>query len=484
MSEIEHRAMRVLVADDEDSIRFVLREALEGEGHVVEEARDGDAAAQALASGSFDLAFLDIRMPGQTGLEVLDQVRGTGATTAVVIMTARNTLDNAVEAMKRGALDYLVKPFSLAEATALAERARTTQALRRELRELRREVGRSVSPGGERLVGKSPALLEIFKTVGKVAVRNVSVLITGESGTGKELVARALHAASPRCDAPFIAVNAAAIPRELLESELFGHERGAFTGAIAARLGRFREASGGTLFLDEIGDMPVELQAKLLRVLQSGEVVPVGGREPVHVDVRVVAATHRDLDQAVKTGGFREDLLYRLRVVPIEIPPLRERRDDIRTLATHFVERYAGELCEGQIELAPSTLEYLEKFDWPGNVRELENAVKRALVLTSANVLSKDDFAFLDRRVESEPEGATLAELVEQEVLDALRDAEPSDIHRTVLERIERPLIDTVLRHTGGNQIKAAALLGINRNTLRKKIGDLGIDLPGREADE
>jgi two-component system nitrogen regulation response regulator GlnG len=477
----DRAGLHVLVADDEDSIRFVLREALEGEGHTVDEAADGEAAAQALSSGAFDLAFLDIRMPGQTGLEVLEQLRGTGATTAVVIITAQNTLDNAVEAMKRGALDYLVKPFSLAEALALVARARTTQALQREVRELRREVARGVTPGGERLVGRSPALLEIFKTVGKVAVRNVPVLITGESGTGKELVARALHAASPRSEAPFVAVNAAAIPRELLESELFGHERGAFTGAISARLGRFREASGGTLFLDEIGDMPVELQAKLLRVLQSGEVIPVGGRDPVHVDVRVVAATHRDLDQAVRTGDFREDLLYRLRVVPIEIPPLRERRDDIRTLASHFVDRYAEELCEGPIELAPTTLEYLEQHDWPGNVRELENAVKRALVLASTNVLTPDDFAFLGDGTPAEPEGASLTELVVEAVREALADPQPKDIHRTLLEQVERPLIETVLQHTDGNQIRASALLGINRNTLRKKIGDLGIDLPRRE---
>ena len=481
MTSRDPHSMHVLVADDEDSIRFVLREALEGEGHRVEEARDGDSAAQQLAAGAFDLAFVDIRMPGRSGLEVLEQVRATGSTTAIVIITAQNTLDNAVEAMKRGALDYLVKPFSLAGALALVERARSTQALQREVQELRREVSRGITPGGERLVGASPALLEIFKTVGKVAVRNVPVLITGESGTGKELVARALHAASPRSAAPFVAINAAAIPRELLESELFGHERGAFTGAISARLGRFREASGGTLFLDEIGDMPIELQAKLLRVLQSGEVVPVGGRDPVHVDVRVITATHRDLDQAVRQGQFREDLLYRLRVVPIEIPPLRERREDIRTLAQHFVERYAGELCEGEVSLAPSTFDLLEQHDWPGNVRELENAIKRALVLASTPVLSPQDFAFLADGARDEPERPSLPELVVAEVRDALDEPSPHDIHQRVLERVERPLLETVLRHTDGNQIRAAALLGINRNTLRKKIGDLGIELPRRE---
>jgi len=474
------RSLRILVADDEDSIRFVLREALEGEGHLVEEARDGDAAIQALSAAEFDLAFVDIRMPGITGLEVLDQIRTTGSTTAIVIITAQNTMDNAVEAMKRGALDYLVKPFSLAEVMALAERAGHTQALQREVRELRREVGRTRSPRGERLVGSSPELLEIFKTVGKVAVRNVPVLITGESGTGKELVARALHSASPRSDAPFVAVNAAAIPRELLESELFGHERGAFTGAISARLGRFREASGGTLFLDEIGDMPIELQAKLLRVLQSGEVIPVGGREPVHVDVRVVTATHRDLDRAVKDGGFREDLLYRLRVVPIALPPLRERGADIGTLANHFVERYAGELCGSDVSMAPSALAYLEQYEWPGNVRELENAIKRALVLATTSILSPADFQFLEQTGAPEPEGISLSDLVTENVRSALTAPEPTEIYHLLLEQVEKPLVETVLRHTEGNQIRAAALLGINRNTLRKKIIDLGIDLPSR----
>ena len=271
-------SMHILVADDEPSIRFVLQELLEGLGHRLTVVEDGDAALGALTRESFDLAFLDIRMPGLTGIEVLQQTRALGSDASIVIMTAQNLLENAVESMKSGALDYLLKPFALAEVKALVEKALSTRALKREVRELRRAVGRSMSPGGDRMVGSSPALLEVFKTIGKVAPRNVPVLVTGESGTGKELVAHAIHAASPRADSPFIAVNAAAIPRELLESELFGHERGAFTGATTSRPGRFREASGGTLFLDEIGDMATDLQAKLLRVLQTGEVTPVGGR--------------------------------------------------------------------------------------------------------------------------------------------------------------------------------------------------------------
>ncbi len=471
----------ILIADDEASIRFVLREALETAGHEIDEVETGDAALEALSRGGYDLAFLDIRMPGPSGLDLLDQINALGVDTSAVIITAQNTMDNAVEAMKRGALDYLVKPFPLAAAVTLAEKALRTRVLHAEVQELRREVGRSMTPGGERIVGRSPELLEIFKTIGKVALHNVPVLITGESGTGKELVAHAIHAASPRAEEPFVVVNAAAIPRELLETELFGHERGAFTGAVEARAGRFREASGGSLFLDEIGDMPIELQAKLLRVLQNGEITSVGGTEVIHVDVRIIAATHRDLDEELKRGRFREDLLYRLRVVPIHIPPLRERPDDVELLARTFVTRYAGELSEGPTDLADTTIDCLLAHNWPGNVRELENAIKRALVLHAGGVLSPDDFDFLAGGSGGEAGNAeSLAQLVTSEVKAALDDTDPSEVYRKILERVERPLLETVLARTGGNQIRAAALLGINRNTLRKKIGELDISVPTR----
>jgi two-component system nitrogen regulation response regulator GlnG len=293
----------------------------------------------------------------------------------------------------------------------------------------------------------------------------VPVLVTGESGTGKELVARAIHAASPRAERAFVAVNTAAIPRDLLESELFGHERGSFTGAVAARSGRFREASGGTLFLDEIGDMSSDLQAKMLRVLQDQVVTPVGSNTSQKVDVRILAATHRDLDQAVSSGDFREDLLYRLRVVPMHLPSLRERRDDVRVLAEHFIARYAEDLAGGPRSLADEAISVLLRHSWPGNVRELENAVKRALVLGSGAVLTPEDFAFIQ-----EPEvvksATTLDELVRREA-DTELDRESDEIYRSILERVERPMIEAALARTEGNQIKAAALLGINRNTLR-----------------
>ena len=485
MSEERARASderaRVLVADDEPSILENLREWLSDEGHEVVTVASGDAAFEALAGQDFDIAFLDIRMPGATGLEILERVRTLGSDTAVVIMTAESTFDNTMEAMKRGALDYLRKPFSLAETGVLVTKALRNRALEREVRLLRREVaGRHGPP--DRLIGRCDAMLEVFKTVGKVAMSDVPVLITGETGTGKERVARAIHEASARAGQRFVAVNTAAIPRELLESELFGHERGAFTGAVEARTGRFREAAGGTLLLDEIGDMAVDLQAKLLRVLQNGEVTSVGGKRAERVDVRVIAATHRDLDQLVRDGRFREDLLYRLRIVPVHLPPLRERNEDVRSLAEHFVALYAEDLVGGARWLSEAALEKLVGHPWPGNVRELENAIKRALVLASGDVLSPEDFAFLLHRADGEAEEPlSFADLVEHEIEAALADPQGGgELYRRVVESVERPLLAAALERTGGNQIRAAALLGINRNTLRKKIVDLGIALPGR----
>jgi two-component system nitrogen regulation response regulator GlnG len=378
--------------------------------------------------------------------------------------------------MKRGAFDYLTKPFGTQEVLALVEKALRSRALESEVRALRRALGKGAA-ASERLVGKSGALLEVFKIIGRVARSDVPVLVTGESGTGKELIARAIHAASPRAAGPFVAVNAAAIPRELLESELFGHERGAFTGAVDARPGRFREASGGTLFLDEIGDMPVDLQAKLLRVLQSGEVTSVGGRRAEPVSVRIIAATHRDLDALVASGAFREDLLYRLRVVPIAVPPLRERREDIPPLIDHFLTRYDAELTGGMHVISPAAALRLVRHAWPGNVRELENAIKRALVLAPAEVIGPDDFAFLDG-APAERVAMSLEAIVRAETEAALDADAPGDVHAALLARVEKPLIEAALARTGGNQLRAAERLGINRNTLRKRIVELGIDVP------
>jgi two-component system nitrogen regulation response regulator GlnG len=473
------RTARVLIADDESSIRFVLRETLEEAGHQVTEATSGDEALAALAETHFDLAFFDIRMPGPSGLDLLDHLRAIGSETAVVIITAQNTFENAVEAMKKGALDYLVKPFRMTEVMALTEKAMRALALQREVESLRKEVSKQAIPS-ERLVGKSPLMLDIFKIIGKVASSEVSVLITGESGTGKELVARAIHNASSRTTAPFSAINTAAIPRELLESELFGHERGAFTGAVDARPGRFREASGGTLFLDEIGDMPLDLQAKLLRVLQTGEVTPLGGRRSIPVDVRIVAATHHDLEEDARQGKFREDLLFRLRVVPIHLPALRERPEDVPALVDHFLGRYSEELAGSRRWVADEALKKLVRHSWPGNVRELENAIKRALVLAAGDVLVPDDFDFLDDSSAALGNASDIAALIRGDVRSELDGPETGTLYREWITRIEKPLIETVLTHTGGNQIRTAAILGINRNTLRKKIVELDIALPER----
>jgi two-component system nitrogen regulation response regulator GlnG len=469
---------RILVADDERSIRFVLREALVGAGHEVIEAQSGDEARERLGAQSFDLAFLDIRMPGPTGLELLDELRVRGNGPAVVIMTAQNTFDNAIEAMKRGAFDYLTKPFDLRQVEALVEKARQLRRLRGEVAELRRELG-TVFRGGEMLVGRSAAMLETFKIIGKVAASDASVLVLGESGTGKELIARAIHYHSRRREGQFVAVNMSALPSELIEAELFGHERGAYTGATEARIGRFREAQGGTLLLDEIGDLPLVLQAKLLRVLQEREVTPLGGKHALPIDVRIIAATHQDLARLVAEKRFREDLYFRLNVVPIRIAPLRERREDIPVLVHHFVERFSRELDVPRRWPTEAAMELLARQPWPGNVRELENAMKRALVLSSGEVITPDDIqTAAGLGIPPSGEWTDLARREFARALDASEGevAEGTGPYWEFVERLERVVIREALGRCGGNQIRASRMLGINRNTLRKKMTDLGID--------
>jgi two-component system nitrogen regulation response regulator GlnG len=477
-SATESTMSRILVADDESSIRFVLREALEDRGHEVIEAEDGEEARRRLSAEPLDIAFLDIRMPGASGLDLLAEVvaRGTEAP-VVVIITAQNTFENAIEAMKRGAFDYLTKPFGLAQVHALVEKALRQRSLRSEVAELRRRVG-EVFRAGEALVGRSDAMVETFKTIGRVAASEAAVLIRGESGTGKELIARAIHYHSARREGPFVAVNMSAIPSELVEAELFGHERGAFTGATQARPGRFREAAGGTVLLDEIGDLSLPLQAKLLRVLQEREVTPLGGERSVAIDVRILAATHQNLEEAVRAGGFREDLYFRLNVVPIHVVPLRERREDIAVLVHHFVERFSRELGVRRRWPTEDALQALAAHDWPGNVRELENVLKRGLVLASGDVLTDED---LELAARPEPgEAGDWAEQARRELaglLDAPEDAGTRP-YWSFVNRLERTIIREALVRCGGNQIRAARRLGINRNTLRKKVQELGIALP------
>src|SRR5512135_27 len=473
---------KVLIADDDESVRWVLKKALEKEGLETALAKDGAEAFERITEGDVAIALMDIRMPGMNGLEALEKIKDDGPGASVIIMTAQATMQNAIEAMRRGAYDYITKPFDLDEVGILVHKALDVRRLSREVDTLRAEV-REKYEGG--LIGNTPAMQEIYKTIGRVAESDATVLIHGESGTGKELVARAIHFHSKRSGRPFVAVNSAAIPSELLESELFGHEKGSFTGAVARKIGKFEAAAGGTLFLDEIGDMSLSLQGKLLRVLQEREFERVGGTEPIRTDVRVIAATHHNLEKMVRENRFREDLFYRLNVIQINIPPLRKRKDDVEPLAEFFMHKYQGSDAKKKI-LTPETLKILRAYDWPGNVRELENAVQRAITLSQGDKIFPDS---LPPQIFKPGQGAYLSfeNFLEEKLADLVErmgGLERGDIYSLVLHRVEKPLITLVLRKTEGNQVRAAHLLGINRNTLRKKIKELGIKGPFNEEGE
>ena len=472
-------ATTVLVADDDQAIRLVLRHRLEAAGYRVEEAVDCASALAALKTGTFDVALLDIMMPGSGGLEVLSQVREENLRTRIIVITAASTMNNAVEAMKRGADEYLTKPFSnLDLITDAVSRAARLGAQASDSSRLRGELGQRLV-GGE-IVGRSPAMQEIYKLVGRLVNNDANVLICGESGTGKELVARAIHFKSERWRAPFVAVNCSAIPQGLLESELFGHERGAFTGATERRAGKFELAGKGTLFLDEISDMPLELQPKLLRALQEREFSPVGSSEVRRLQARVIAASNQDLEAAVKARRFREDLYFRLRVIPIFLPPLRERREDIPELVDYFIAKAARDMGSKVTMAGDDALARLTAYNWPGNVRELENCVLRAALLAPGNVIRADDLILGSSAPVSHPadSGNTSPEdLIGRAVrnyLDELND-DALDVYQALSLKLERPLIETVLERFHGNQVRAARFLGFNRNTLRKKLNELKI---------
>ncbi len=463
---------RVLIVDDDESVRWVLKKSLEKEGLTTALAKDAAEAFDWLRDDDISVVLMDIRMPGMSGLDALEQIQKRG-NVSVIIMTAQATMQNAIEAMRRGAYDYITKPFDLDEVNILVKKAMEVRRLSQEVSALRAEV-REKYEGG--LVGGTPAMQDIYKTIGRVAESDATILIHGESGTGKELVARAIHFHSKRAGRPFTAVNSAAIPSELLESELFGHEKGAFTGAIGRKIGKFEAAAGGTIFLDEIGDMGLSLQGKLLRVLQEKEFERVGGTEPIRSDARVIAATHHNLEKAMREKRFREDLFYRLNVIQINIPPLRKRKDDIVPLAEHFMRKYQPEPGRRKA-LTPETLKILRAYDWPGNVRELENAVQRAVTLSQGDKIFPDA---LPQQIFKPGHGVTISfeNFLEEKLSDLVErmgGLEQGDIYGMVLQRVEKPLITLVLKKTGGNQVRAASLLGINRNTLRKKIKELGI---------
>lgn len=472
----------ILVADDEESMRWVLSKALKKKGFSVDLARDGDEALRYIKTNTYDLAILDIKMPGLSGLELLDRVRELKSDLLVVIMTAEASMKNAVEAMKRGAYDYLTKPFDLDVIDAIIEKVNRAREMTSQVTFLKEEL-KDRYQLEKTIIGNSPAMREIYKTIGKVAPSDVTVLVQGESGTGKELIARAIHFNSKRLGKPFIALNCAAIPKELLESELFGFEKGAFTGATERKLGKFEQANGGTIFLDEIGDMPIDLQAKILRVLQEKEVTRTGGNQSISVDVRIVAATNQDLEESVRRKAFREDLYYRLNVIPLQLVPLRERNEDIPLLVEYFLAKICAELEVPVKRCSPDALRLLTGYTWPGNVRELENTIKRAVILSSDPLLTIADFPGL--RVQKGGEPVQSEELSLEGIVDIklrgsftnMEKMESGDVYTMVLEQVERPLIRFVLEKTRGNQVRAADILGINRNTLRKKITELGIEV-------
>ncbi len=469
---------RILVADDEESMRWVLSKALGKKGFEIDLASDGNQAEDLFLRNNYDLAILDIKMPGISGLDLLSRFQDTRPQTLIVIMTAESSMKNAVEAMKRGAYDYITKPFDLDALDAILLKADKAREVSAEVGRLKGELKQQYHL--ERtVVGNSKPMQEVYKTLGKIAPSDVTVLITGESGTGKELVARAIHFNSSRLGKPFLALNCAAIPRELLESELFGFEKGAFTGAGERKAGKFEQANGGTLFLDEIGDMPLDLQAKLLRVLQEKEITRTGGNSTIQVDVRIVAATNQDLGKKVQSREFREDLFYRLNVVPINLPPLRERTDDIPLLVDFFIQAAREKLGTPALGCSDDALALLQSYSWPGNVRELENTIQRAALLSPNQLLTPDDFASL-HEAENDEDHGSLEALITAKLrgsIGGMEVQELSNLYEMVLHQMERPLIQIVLEKTRGNQVKAAEVLGINRNTLRKKIQTLGVEV-------
>lgn len=447
----------VLVVDDDPAHRTMLRTLLTGWEYAISEADDGTTAIEKVHEQAFDLILMDIRMIKVSGLEALTEIKAFNPAIPVIIMTAYSSVETAVGALKNGAYDYLTKPLDFDELRLAMERAMDHRQLREENRLLRESLGNHFDR--RNIIGRSPAMVKVLEAVAQVAPSEATVLVTGESGTGKEMIAGAIHFNSPRKDGPFVKINCAAITETLLESELFGHEKGAFTGAHRRKEGRFRQAHGGSLFLDEISEMSLAMQVRLLRVLQEREITRVGGEEVVKVDVRVIAATNKDLLQEIEAGRFRDDLYYRLNVVNLHIAPLRERREDIPLLTQHFLKMFSDKNRKQIKGFTPQAMDRLLKYDWPGNTRELMNAVERAVVLAQSEYLAEEELPLILRDISLEGE-------------TPLKDAIPADLP---LDEVEKASILKTLELAGGNKSEAARRLGITRRTLHKKLKKYGV---------
>jgi len=466
----------ILVADDDASIRMVVEQALSRAGYDVRTTSNASTLWKWVSDGEGDLVITDVVMPDENGLDLVPRILKIRPNLRIIVMSAQTTILTAVKAAERGAFEYLPKPFDINELLVVVNRG---------LEAATQPSVADAKPGDEEempLIGRSAAMQDIYRAIARLMQTDLSVVITGESGTGKELVARALHDFGARRNKPFVAVNMAAIPRDLIESELFGHEKGAFTGATSRSAGRFEQAQGGTLFLDEIGDMPADAQTRLLRVLQEGEYTTVGGRVPYKTDVRIIAATHRDLKQLIRQGRFREDLYFRLNVAPVRIPPLRERTEDVAELARHFLAQAAEQGLSWKT-ISADGMERLKRHTWPGNVRELENMINRLSALCAEDEVGlqviEAELAEATTSAPNDDESGGLAQSVERH-LKAYFAAHgetqpPAGLYDRVLREIERPLLQLTLESTRGNQLRAADVLGLNRNTLRKKIRDLDI---------
>lgn len=475
-------AHTILIVDDEPSICWIFRQLIEAEGWRALIAASAEEGLEIAASAKPDLVILDVRLPGISGLDALPKLRELSPETPVLVMTAHGTMDTAIEAMRRGAFNYLAKPIHNEDALHQIRTALERRSLSREVAQLRRDL-RAASGSEEPLkmmAGQSPPMQEVYKKIGAVAAADSAVLILGESGTGKELAARAIHAYSQRSRGPFVAVNCAALPEQLLESELYGHVKGAFTGAIRDKEGKAEQARGGTLFLDEIGEMPHAIQAKLLRFLDDKKIERVGGNEPLEADVRIIAATNLDLRARIRSNQFREDLYYRLNVVSIELPPLRARKEDIPLLVAHFLTK-AEASAAASAGIGKDVMELFTQYNWPGNVRELRNAVEHAAILARGGVISPEHIPqhiLASLRGDDATQANSLEALIRERTLAALTKVEAAgegNVYNELLAAIEKPLIQTTLQRVAGNQVKASALLGIHRTTLRKKIEEYGL---------